>query len=140
MGGETEAAEVTRVFYDAACGLCHRTVRFAVHRDRHARLRFAPVGGATWGRLAEVDREALPDSVVVAAPSGEVFVRSRAIVQLLWTLGGAWRWLGGLLWLIPWPLRDLGYRAVAAVRRRLFRPPEGACPLVPAHLQERFEP
>lgn len=139
MDGADDHAEITRVYYDSACGLCHRTVRFAVTRDRRARLRFAPVGGATWDALAAAEREALPDSVVVATPDGRLFARSRAVVQLLWVLGGGWRWLGALLWLVPWPVRDLGYRAVAAVRRRLFRPPEGACPLVPAHLRERFE-
>jgi predicted DCC family thiol-disulfide oxidoreductase YuxK len=36
------------------------------------------------------------------------------------TLGGPWAALGALLWIIPSPLRDLGYRIVSRLRYRLF--------------------
>ena len=41
------------VFYDGVCGLCDRTVRFLLRRDRRDRLRFAPLQG-------EVARKLLP--------------------------------------------------------------------------------
>ncbi len=49
-------AEVTRgalppgarmVLFDGGCGLCQRSVRWFLHRDRHARLLFAPLQGET---------------------------------------------------------------------------------------------
>jgi len=42
--------------------------------------------------------------------------------------------------LVPRPLRDVVYRCVARVRRRIFAAPKDACPLLPKHLRERFVP
>ena len=46
--------------------------------------------------------------------------RSSAVVGLLRQLGGPWRVVGTLLWLVPRPLRDVGYRVVARSRYRIF--------------------
>lgn len=51
---------------------------------------------------------------------GQTFTRTAAVSRMLMTLGGRWKLLGGLLWIIPWPIRDLGYRAVSCLRYRLF--------------------
>ncbi|MBM3977909.1 MAG: DUF393 domain-containing protein, partial [Planctomycetes bacterium] len=51
MAGMPQRALGVRVYYDGSCGLCHRTVRLLALRDRAARLRFAPLHGATF--LAE---------------------------------------------------------------------------------------
>ncbi len=58
--------------------------------------------------------------MVLRMPTGETYVRSAAAVRVLWLVGGVWGWLGTLLWLVPLPLRDLGYRLFAASRYRLF--------------------
>lgn len=130
------------VFYDGSCGLCHRTVLFLLKRDPEgARFRFAPLQGETF--LAEVEasrRAGLPDSVIVLTAAGGIWVKSDGVIHLLRRLGGGWPLLGLLMRLFPRPLRDWGYDRVAAVRRRLFRKPEGACPLVPASLRGRFLP
>ena len=46
--------------------------------------------------------------------------------------------LGRLLWLVPRPLRDLGYDAFAAIRKKVVRQPEGLCPMVPPEIGRRF--
>jgi predicted DCC family thiol-disulfide oxidoreductase YuxK len=38
----------------------------------------------------------------------------------LWRVGGLWTVAGTALWLIPLPLRDLGYNIIARIRYRLF--------------------
>lgn len=130
------------VFYDGGCGLCHRTVLFLLRRDPEgSRFRFAPLGGGTFlDRVDGPHRAGLPDSVVVLPEAGGLLVKGAALLHLLRRLGGGWRLLGRLLALLPPGLLDWGYDRVAAVRRRLFRPPEGACPRLPPHLRDRFLP
>jgi predicted DCC family thiol-disulfide oxidoreductase YuxK len=140
--GDGEGVIPHRVFYDGDCGLCAGAVRFLLRRgDRGLRFRFAPLQGETFGReIPEAQRAALPDSLVVRSAEGRVLTRSRAVVFILRGLGGGWAALGALLWLVPRPLRDLGYRAVAAVRRRLFPLKAGACPWADATQRARFDP
>ena len=129
------------MFYDGACGLCHRLVRFVLNRDPTGRFRYAPLGGATFDRLMPSGaRDALPDSVVVRTADGRILVRSAAIIQIGKRLGGPWRTLVEAVGLLPHWLLDAGYDAIARIRSRLFARPEGACPLVPPELRGRFFP
>jgi predicted DCC family thiol-disulfide oxidoreductase YuxK len=129
------------VFYDGACGLCHRTVRFAIARDRDgSRFRFAALGGEAFHRLVpEPARAGLPDSIVVLTPDGRLLTRSAAVVHILERIGGSWRLSGGLLNLIPRGIRDLGYNGIARIRYRLFSKPPDACPVTPPTLRKRFD-
>ena len=135
------AARHTMVFYDGACGLCHRTVRFAIARDRGGRrFRFAALGGRAFRRLVpEALRRGLPDSIVVLTPDGTLLARSAAVIHILERIGGPWRLPGGLLALVPQGIRDLGYDGIARVRHRLFGRPADACPVTPPELRKRFE-
>jgi predicted DCC family thiol-disulfide oxidoreductase YuxK len=129
------------VFYDGACGLCHRTVRFAIARDRDgSRFRFAALGGETFRRLVpEMARVGLPDSIVVLTPDGRLLTRSSAVVHILERIGGSWRLPGGLLSLIPRAIRDLGYNGIARIRHLIFERPTDACPVTPPALRKRFD-
>lgn len=136
----SHSREPDLLFFDGTCGLCHRMVRFVLAEDRsgHA-FRFAPLGGAAFRRLVDESRRAhLPDSLVLRRSDGELLVRGAAVELVLRRLGGIWRLVGGALGLLPEALVDRGYDAVARVRKRLFRAPESACPLVPEPLRERF--
>jgi len=107
------------VFFDGVCGLCNHAINFLMARDKHRRLRFAPLQGPTAEELVPSNvREQL--STFVFADKGRLFYRSTAFARILMRIGGIWKILGGLLWLIPWPLRDVGYRLVSKVRYRLF--------------------
>ncbi|MBK7874474.1 MAG: DUF393 domain-containing protein [Planctomycetes bacterium] len=137
-GGE----RVERLYYDGACGLCQRAVRFVLAEDPDGRaFRFAPLQGETFARAVAPDvRATLPDSVVIVAADGRVLVKSAAVVHLLRRLGGYWRALGEFLALVPRPVRDAGYDGIARVRKRLFAAPKELCPLGPRHVTERFDP
>jgi predicted DCC family thiol-disulfide oxidoreductase YuxK len=107
------------LFFDGVCGLCSAVVDWIIQRDRSHRIRFAPLQGTTAARLVPAElRSQL--STLVFRSGGHNHLRSAAVCRILLTLGGVWRIFGGMLWLIPWPLRDLGYRLVAKVRYRLF--------------------
>lgn len=126
------------VFYDGECGLCDRFVQFVLRHDRDARFQFAPLQGETFaGYRPRVDAADL--STMVLADEAGLHTRSTAALRVLRRLGGAWGPLGGLGLLLPRPLRDLGYRAVARVRHRLFARPD-ACRLPGPSDRPRFLP
>ena len=107
------------VFFDGVCGLCNTSVDFLLARDRRRALRYAPLQGETAAaRLDPRDIEALK-SIVLVDEAG-THRHSTAIVRILWHLGGGWRAAAALVWLIPRPLRNLGYRFLSANRYRLF--------------------
>jgi len=134
-GKRTPEAEV--LFYDGECGLCHRAVLFALEEDRLGdQFRFAPLQGKTLEDQIPIERrQKLPDSIVVLTEGGEILTKSKAVRHVLQKLGGVWRILALVLYL---PFADLGYDAVAKVRKLLFRAPPDICPVVPSLWQSRF--
>ena len=117
--GDDRAAGRPILFFDGVCGLCNRSVDFALARDRRQRLLFAPLQGETARERLDQSDVASLQTVVLADARG-VHRRSSAVVRVLWLLGGLWCVVGTLLWLIPRPLRDLGYKLVARYRYRWF--------------------
>jgi predicted DCC family thiol-disulfide oxidoreductase YuxK len=130
------------LFYDGGCGFCHYMVSFVIARDRDGtRFRYAPLGGATFAAtLAAEQREGLPDSVVVRTADGRILVRSDAAIHIGERLGGLLGVLARVASILPRWLLDPAYDAVARVRGRLFAKPDGACPLLPPELRQRFLP
>ncbi|MBL8839907.1 MAG: DUF393 domain-containing protein [Planctomycetes bacterium] len=129
------------LFYDGSCGLCHRFVRFVLAEDRPTGFWFSPLQGAAIAELVdEPTRRSLPDSVVVRRADGTLLTKSSAAAAVLARLGGWWRVAAALLRIVPRPLRDLGYDAMAKLRKRLFAAPSAACPLLPPALRARFLP
>lgn len=132
----TSASNESVVFFDGVCGLCSHTVDFLLRLDSRARLKFAPLQGQTAEELVpEKVREDL--NTFVFASNGKLHYRSGAMAQILMTIGGFWKLLGALLWLIPFPLRNLGYRLVARYRYRMFGKHE-ACRLPTVEERKRF--
>jgi predicted DCC family thiol-disulfide oxidoreductase YuxK len=138
---EEQVVSPERIFYDGHCGLCHRTVRFVLARDRTGEaFRFAPLDSDAFRKaVPDSERARLPDSIVVQTADGRLLLRSSAVLHILRRLGGVWRLVALAGGCIPVGLRDLLYDGVARIRRRLFAPPPGACPLLPPHLRARFE-
>ena len=124
------------VFFDGVCGLCNHAVNFLMSKDRRAVLKFAPLQGKTAENLVpDVVRHDL--NTFVFANNGRLHFRSGAMARILMRIGGIWRILGAMLWLIPWPLRDVGYRIVAILRYRLFGKHE-SCRLPTPEERSRF--
>lgn len=121
------------VVFDAQCLLCSRWVRFLLRHDRAGRFRFASIQGAT-GRelLARSGLRVEGLETLLLVDGDRTFQHTAAILRVLHGLGWPWR-AAWIAWLVPAPLRDAAYRAVARRRYRLFGRSE-AC-LVPAPAQ-----
>jgi predicted DCC family thiol-disulfide oxidoreductase YuxK len=127
------------VFYDGACGLCHRIVRFILAEDQQAVFRMAPLQSRFFERTVGAGmRASLPDSVVVRAADGRLLARARGSIEIGAALGGVWRLVSMVASCLPQRLADAAYDRIAAARHRLFARPTTACPLVPPSLRDRF--
>jgi predicted DCC family thiol-disulfide oxidoreductase YuxK len=129
------------VLFDGDCGLCDRAVRFLAARDPRRRLRFAPLQGETaapWRERARA-RPGGPFEWLVLVERSErgakatVHVGAAAVARALVVAGGRWALAGRLLGLVPRPLADAAYGAVARRRHRLA----ASCPL-PSGADDRF--
>ena len=131
-----------RIYYDGDCGLCHRAVKFVLRHERgEAVFRFAPLIGETFEREVPAEfRQSVPDSIVVQLGDGRLLVKFRGARHILLGVGGPWRLLGQVLWIVPPFLGDLFYDFIARIRHYLFARPGGTCPLVPPAQQKRFDP
>lgn len=126
------------LFYDGTCGFCNGTVQWVLRNDRRARLRFAPLQGSTYAAL-DVANKPTDLSTIVLVENDRLYTRTSATVRMLRAMGGVWSLLGSLLWLIPKPLRDLGYRLIARNRYRLAGRVE-ACSLPTGPVAARMLP
>lgn len=137
------------VYYDGDCALCNWSVARCLSRGVPSGVRFAPQDGEAFERLtaarpdlADVDSMVLqilpaPDGTASASPpTGQIKVRSEAVIWLASQLRGPERWLALLPWMAPRSVLDWGYRFVARNRLRVGRRlPE--CP-VPTPEQRRY--
>jgi predicted DCC family thiol-disulfide oxidoreductase YuxK len=139
----TPPAPTTIVFYDGVCGLCNRLNQFLLRRDSAARIRFAALQSPiAWRLLAAhgLDPSDLDTVYVMAdwtAGSERVLARSTAVLHALAQLGGPWLALARVGGLVPRPLADLVYRAVARSRYRIFGQYD-QCQIPPPEWRERF--
>ena len=117
---EREIDAVRRIlFFDGVCGLCSWSVDFVMKRDRQGDFQFAPLQGETAVNLLTPSDVADLNTMVLWV-GGRTYRKSTAAVRVLWRLSIPWQIVGTLLWLVPLPLRNLGYSIVASNRYRLF--------------------
>ena len=107
------------LFFDGVCGLCNKSIDFVLARDPSGEIKFAPLQGDTARQLLSADDRQNLDSVVLWV-DGRTYRKSAAAVRILWRLSLPWQVLGSILWLIPLPLRNLGYTLVARSRYHFF--------------------
>ncbi|KAL1525880.1 hypothetical protein AB1Y20_020708 [Prymnesium parvum] len=122
------------LFFDGVCNLCNHTVDTLLRMDaghHPVRLKFAslqsPAAQAALeekGLRAETfisPKDSRDETVVYFAPSGQVYVRSAAILHATSQVAPLWLYcLCYLLLFIPAVIRDAIYKQVARNRIRLF--------------------
>jgi predicted DCC family thiol-disulfide oxidoreductase YuxK len=135
------------VLFDGHCGLCNRTVRWLLRRDRRDRLRFSASGSPKAAALLErhgigaIGSVPGRETILVVRDLGggkeRVLLRSDAVLALLGELSQPWSAVADVLRWIPRPLRDAGYRLIARWRYRIWGRLE-SCPMPAAEERGRF--
>ena len=115
------------LFIDGHCVLCQRAAQWVLRHDRRGRVALAALQGRTAHRLlpAALCEEsarspAAAGSLVWREGDGRIRLRSAGVLAVAMALGGWYRAGATLLWLVPAPLRDALYLALARRRRRWF--------------------
>ncbi|HEX2022775.1 MAG TPA: DCC1-like thiol-disulfide oxidoreductase family protein [Candidatus Thermoplasmatota archaeon] len=129
------AADEAIVLFDGGCAFCSRGVRFLHARDPAGRLRYAPLEGPAGIRL-RAEHGVRGTGSLVLVEDGVAHVRSTAALRAALRLRAPWPWLARAGLLVPRPLRDAVYDAVARRRHRLAR--GEACPVPPPSLRARM--
>jgi predicted DCC family thiol-disulfide oxidoreductase YuxK len=137
LGSTTDVASPI-IFFDGVCGLCNESIDRILRWDRRATFQFAPLQGETARRLLP-RADTLQLSSIVLLVGGRTYRKSSAVVRILWGLGVGGRIAGALLWLVPWPFRELGYFLVARNRYRWFGKKE-TCRMPTPEERARFLP
>ena len=125
------------VLFDGTCAFCEGSVKFIAKRDSEGYFRFGAsqsAAGATLLAEHGLSRESARSMVLIE--DGQVYLRSTASLRIARRLPFPWSLAGALL-VVPRPIRDLAYRAVAAVRHRLAGP-SNACEIPPPEIRERL--
>jgi predicted DCC family thiol-disulfide oxidoreductase YuxK len=135
----TETLTHEILFYDGGCGLCHRVVKFILKHDHREYFHFAPMDGTYYQtHFTEDERKALSEKVVLILTDGSLLLGTSAILHIFTKLDQPWPAFAPLLRIIPTPIRDGVYNAVAHIRKKLFAKPPMVCPTADPELEKRF--
>jgi predicted DCC family thiol-disulfide oxidoreductase YuxK len=126
------------LFFDGDCGLCSRSVRFMMRRDKTGSLFYAPLQGRVAADLLDETLRKSLATVVYRPPDGRVLLRSDAVLNALIDIQSRWRFVARLCLAIPRTWRDGLYEWIAARRHRFF--PKESCPLPSPEKTEKLLP
>lgn len=127
------------LFYDGDCGLCHRAVKFVLKHERRDVIDFAPLDSEAFRRrVSESQRASLPDSLLVWTADQRLLVKSAGVLRLGERMGGVWSGLAAIFGMLPAGFLDALYDFIARHRKKVFKKPDGACPMIPPHQRPRF--
>lgn len=110
---------------DGDCGLCHRLATFMDKRlARGQDIGYRPIlsdeGQAMIAKLPKKQQDA--DSVYLIR-NGKSYIRSAAGIRCLLYMKLYYKMWFPIFWVIPLPLRDIGYRIIAKYRHKFFTRP-----------------
>ena len=111
---------------DGDCGLCNRLAIFLDKRlgkgkDIAYRTILSQEGQELIATFPQKQQDA--DSVYLLR-NGKSYIRSAAGIRCLLYMKWYYRMWFPILWIIPFPLRDIGYRIIAKYRHKIFKKPE----------------
>ena len=110
---------------DGGCGLCHRLATFMDKRlAAGVDLGYRPIESEEAQTMIAALPQAMRDAdTVYLLRNGRFYARSAAAVRCLLYMRWYYKMWFPVLWLIPLPLRNIGYRLIAKYRHKFFKRP-----------------
>jgi predicted DCC family thiol-disulfide oxidoreductase YuxK len=108
------------VLFDGQCGLCQKSVRFIVRRDRRKRFWFAALQSQAGKEVAEkMGLEPGQTETMVLLEEGRAYTMSTAALRVCRKLRWGWPLMYGFI-CVPRFIRDVAYRFIARRRFQWF--------------------
>lgn len=110
---------------DGDCGLCHSLANFLDKRlAKGADLGYRPILSDDAQKMISTfpKKQQEVDSVYLLR-NGKSYIRSAAGIRCLLYMRWYYKMWFPLFWIIPLPIRDIGYRIVARYRHKFFKRP-----------------
>ncbi|MCS4486999.1 thiol-disulfide oxidoreductase DCC family protein [Staphylococcus americanisciuri] len=107
------------IYYDHKCVYCYNYAIWLIRHGLPRNYQFVPLKSDAGRLLAMKHPEVASKNSVILQYGERLMFESTAIVHMLCALRHH-RWLGVLLWSVPKPLRDVGYRCFANNRDKLW--------------------
>jgi uncharacterized protein YqjF (DUF2071 family)/predicted DCC family thiol-disulfide oxidoreductase YuxK len=113
------------LFLDGDCGLCHRLATFIDKRlAKGKELGYRPILHDDAQRIIQTLPSKLRDAdSVYLIRNGKPYIRSAAGIRCVLYMRWYYKMWFPVLWLIPLPLRNIGYRVIAKYRHKFFKRP-----------------
>ena len=110
---------------DGDCGLCHRLATFIDKRlGKEKDLGYRPIlSGDAQKMIATFPKKKQDADSVYLVRNGKSYIRSAAGIRCLLYMKWYYAMLFPIFWLIPLPIRDIGYRIIAKYRHKFFKKP-----------------
>jgi predicted DCC family thiol-disulfide oxidoreductase YuxK len=121
-GDERQRSTTTEnniVFFDGFCVLCNSTVALLIKLDKNRVLRYSSLQGKYAQDVLNLHHIESGASVIFRS-EGVSYQKAEAALHILLKLGGLFRFLGGILNLLPLFILDALYDFVARNRYRFF--------------------
>jgi predicted DCC family thiol-disulfide oxidoreductase YuxK len=125
------------ILYDGVCHLCNGVINYILPRDKKRHFKFSPLQSETGQALLHKFNLPTDDYDSFVLVEGEnVYQRSSAAIRVMQGMGFPYN-LGGILWILPRPIRDALYNWVAKNRYKWFGQYD-SCLMPTPDIKERF--
>ena len=110
---------------DGDCGLCHRLATFIDKRlGKEKDLGYRPIlSDDAQKMIATFPKKQQDADSVYLVRNGKSYIRSAAGIRCLLYMKWYYAMLVTIFWIIPLPIRDIGYRIIAKYRHKFFKRP-----------------
>ena len=126
------------ILFDGVCNLCESTVHFVVRRDKKRQFRFASLQSAAAQEILAAHHYVFDDlSSVLLIIDDTLYRKSRAALQIVRRLDGAWPLLYYLFFWVPTFIADLVYDFIGNRRYKWFGQ-KAECWIPDDELRQRF--
>ncbi len=107
------------VFFDSACNLCNGSVNFLIKNDQNRALKYSSLQGKLIKTFL-VNKNIDIGSSLVFLSDGKIYLKSEAIIKILFKLNGLYKLLGIIGSVLPYSLLNIFYDLIAKNRYKLF--------------------
>ena len=110
---------------DGDCGLCHRLATFIDKRlGKEKDLGYRPIlSDDAQKMIATFPKKQQDADSVYLIRNGKSYIRSAAGIRCLLYMKWYYAMLFPIFWIIPLPIRDIGYIIIAKYRHKFFKRP-----------------